>query len=337
MAYLQSELKAFVANFSELTIDTPGVGVFTRGLVPILTQVRAPPVGECVWPCVAVRSPRSTPWPITHSQKYQGDLTLIPRIGWVDVMQLLSNPSVDRLRHAVLEGRRMTWPHITWLRMHCLVEFTLEQCVHELRERLVRALPPPSPAPPRPLPAEPVTRQVRGKPGRRRPLPGERRRPRHLLPRLSQHYEYRATAGPSPPPPMRVRPLTLLQPPPPPLAGRRGTWAPGRSLPGARACPLRGACLTASLPSTHSNAAPRTGGEGAAATTGPSSHAPPPPPPSTGATRTRRWVAASSSTRGSAQWQAVSARQRRPLPRAKRVLAGAGIPTRRSCREAGPT
>lgn len=150
MAYLQNELKAFVAHFSELTIDTPGVEVLTRGLVPILTQVRAALCcavlrregrrewSRTVWQCRPLPTAHCAS-PLTAEQKYQGDLTLMPRIGWVDVTQLLSNPSTDRLRHAVLEGRRMTWPHITWLRMHCLVEFTLEQCVHELRERLVRA------------------------------------------------------------------------------------------------------------------------------------------------------------------------------------------------------
>lgn len=91
-----------------------------------------------------------------RAQKYEGDLTIVPEFDLRDVLQLLANPTEQRIQSTIrrgarcphaaatsllnsprLAGRRNTWQYITWIRMHCLVEFTLDEAVRCLRARLV--------------------------------------------------------------------------------------------------------------------------------------------------------------------------------------------------------
>jgi len=70
------------------------------------------------------------------TQPYEGNITIIPPMGVDDLAELLRNPSRARLLHAMGVGERAAWPHISWIRVHCLVERTLDDCVHRVRQRL---------------------------------------------------------------------------------------------------------------------------------------------------------------------------------------------------------
>ena len=50
---------------------------------------------------------------------------------------LLKNPTPDEFRAYVRKGEQTSWPHIGRIRMACMVEFALDDCVQTLRRQLV--------------------------------------------------------------------------------------------------------------------------------------------------------------------------------------------------------
>lgn len=44
------------------------------------------------------------------SQKYSGDITIIPNVNYGDFLKVLSNPSMDTVMDAIIRGERATWP-----------------------------------------------------------------------------------------------------------------------------------------------------------------------------------------------------------------------------------
>jgi TAG lipase/steryl ester hydrolase/phospholipase A2/LPA acyltransferase len=44
------------------------------------------------------------------SQRYSGDITIVPDISYADYLTLMSNPSPEFLVEARLRGERATWP-----------------------------------------------------------------------------------------------------------------------------------------------------------------------------------------------------------------------------------
>lgn len=44
------------------------------------------------------------------SQKYSGDITIIPEVGYGDFLKVLSNPTNDLVMDAIIRGERATWP-----------------------------------------------------------------------------------------------------------------------------------------------------------------------------------------------------------------------------------
>jgi TAG lipase / steryl ester hydrolase / phospholipase A2 / LPA acyltransferase len=46
------------------------------------------------------------------SQKYSGDITIVPDISYTDYPVLMSNPTPEFLVEARLRGERATWPSI---------------------------------------------------------------------------------------------------------------------------------------------------------------------------------------------------------------------------------
>ena len=71
------------------------------------------------------------------SQRYSGDITIMPEISYVDDFPgMLRNPSVDSIRHAILAGARATWPKLSRIRNHCAIELALDQVVQQLRARV---------------------------------------------------------------------------------------------------------------------------------------------------------------------------------------------------------
>ncbi|KJZ75299.1 hypothetical protein HIM_05225 [Hirsutella minnesotensis 3608] len=71
------------------------------------------------------------------SQKYSGDITILPEITMHDLPRLMTNPTTDfMLRFSVL-GERATWPKLSRIRDRCAIELALDHAVSRLRTRVV--------------------------------------------------------------------------------------------------------------------------------------------------------------------------------------------------------
>ncbi|KAJ6781479.1 hypothetical protein PWT90_02683 [Aphanocladium album] len=71
------------------------------------------------------------------SQKYSGDITILPEIGLTELPGLLSNPSADFMLRSSIAGERATWPKLSRIRDRCAIELALDNAVHRLRTRVV--------------------------------------------------------------------------------------------------------------------------------------------------------------------------------------------------------
>jgi TAG lipase / steryl ester hydrolase / phospholipase A2 / LPA acyltransferase len=71
------------------------------------------------------------------SQKYSGDITILPAIDYKDFPRILKNPTSDFMVQACLCGERATWPKLSRIRNHCAVELELDAAVQTLRTRVV--------------------------------------------------------------------------------------------------------------------------------------------------------------------------------------------------------
>ncbi|TAQ91142.1 hypothetical protein B7494_g490 [Chlorociboria aeruginascens] len=71
------------------------------------------------------------------SQRYSGDITILPDIEYKDFPRILKNPTPDFILQACLRGERATWPKLSMIRNHCAVELELDHAVQKLRERVV--------------------------------------------------------------------------------------------------------------------------------------------------------------------------------------------------------
>ncbi|RDL30982.1 Patatin-like phospholipase-containing protein [Venustampulla echinocandica] len=71
------------------------------------------------------------------SQKYSGDITILPQIYYKDFPRILKNPTSDFMVQACLSGERATWPKLSRVRNHCAVELALDAAVQQLRARVV--------------------------------------------------------------------------------------------------------------------------------------------------------------------------------------------------------
>ncbi|TVY34554.1 Lipase [Lachnellula subtilissima] len=71
------------------------------------------------------------------SQKYSGDITILPQIDYKDFPLMLKNPSPHFILKACLCGERATWPRLSRIRNHCAVELELDAAVQKLRARVV--------------------------------------------------------------------------------------------------------------------------------------------------------------------------------------------------------
>lgn len=49
------------------------------------------------------------------SQRYYGDITIVPNISYTDFFKILSNPTPELVQEATLRGERATWPSILLL------------------------------------------------------------------------------------------------------------------------------------------------------------------------------------------------------------------------------
>jgi hypothetical protein len=71
------------------------------------------------------------------SQKYSGDITIVPDISYADFPRMLQNPTPAFVRQAMLAGERATWPKLSRVRNHCAIELALDDAVQQLRARVV--------------------------------------------------------------------------------------------------------------------------------------------------------------------------------------------------------
>jgi TAG lipase/steryl ester hydrolase/phospholipase A2/LPA acyltransferase len=71
------------------------------------------------------------------SQKYTGDITILPEIPYEDVSRLLKNPTAEFMNQTCLHGERATWPELSRIRTCCAVELELDAAVQTLRTRVV--------------------------------------------------------------------------------------------------------------------------------------------------------------------------------------------------------
>ncbi|KAI9884322.1 MAG: hypothetical protein M1823_003883 [Watsoniomyces obsoletus] len=70
------------------------------------------------------------------SQKYSGDITIVPEISYTDFPRMLTNPTPEFIRAAMLTGERATWPKLSRVRNHCAIELALDGAVQALRARV---------------------------------------------------------------------------------------------------------------------------------------------------------------------------------------------------------
>ncbi|KND88263.1 Lipase 4, partial [Tolypocladium ophioglossoides CBS 100239] len=71
------------------------------------------------------------------SQKYSGDITILPEITMHDLPRLMRNPTADFMLRSSVQGERSTWPKLSRVRDRCAIELALDRAVHRLRTRVV--------------------------------------------------------------------------------------------------------------------------------------------------------------------------------------------------------
>ena len=71
------------------------------------------------------------------SQKYSGDITILPELDFKDFPRILKNPTSEFMVQTCLSGERATWPKLSRIKNHCAVELELDAAVQTLRARVV--------------------------------------------------------------------------------------------------------------------------------------------------------------------------------------------------------
>jgi TAG lipase/steryl ester hydrolase/phospholipase A2/LPA acyltransferase len=71
------------------------------------------------------------------SQKYSGDITILPEISYSNFPKILTNPSTEFMEQAMLSGQQATWPKLSRIQNHCTIELALDSAVQHLRSSVV--------------------------------------------------------------------------------------------------------------------------------------------------------------------------------------------------------
>ncbi|KAI9103145.1 acyl transferase/acyl hydrolase/lysophospholipase [Phlyctochytrium arcticum] len=69
------------------------------------------------------------------SQRYTGDITIVPWVRYVDYLRLLGNPDPEMYIYCSNLGERATWPQISLLRNRCQIELCIDNMLYRLRIR----------------------------------------------------------------------------------------------------------------------------------------------------------------------------------------------------------
>lgn len=71
------------------------------------------------------------------SQRYSGDITILPEVSYTQFPRVLKNPTTDFMQQATICGERATWPRLSRIQNHCAIELALDDAVQQLRARVV--------------------------------------------------------------------------------------------------------------------------------------------------------------------------------------------------------
>ncbi|KAG2163036.1 hypothetical protein VTO58DRAFT_110493 [Aureobasidium pullulans] len=71
------------------------------------------------------------------SQRYSGDITILPEVSYTQFPRVLMNPTPDFMSRAMLSGETATWPKLSQVRNHCAIELALDVAVQKVRYGLV--------------------------------------------------------------------------------------------------------------------------------------------------------------------------------------------------------
>ncbi|KNC97622.1 uncharacterized protein SPPG_07090 [Spizellomyces punctatus DAOM BR117] len=69
------------------------------------------------------------------SQRYYGDITIVPSVRMADFTRILGNPDPEMMIYCSNLGERATWPQISLLRNRCKIELCLDDMLYRLRIR----------------------------------------------------------------------------------------------------------------------------------------------------------------------------------------------------------
>ncbi|CDK29944.1 unnamed protein product [Kuraishia capsulata CBS 1993] len=71
------------------------------------------------------------------SQKYSGDITILPDLRVLEYTKVLKNPTPEFILDATVRGARATWSKLSIINNHCAVEFALDRSITTIRSRLI--------------------------------------------------------------------------------------------------------------------------------------------------------------------------------------------------------
>lgn len=71
------------------------------------------------------------------SQKYDGDITILPNISWVPTAKILANPTHEFMLRATEEGEKATWPKLNRIHNSVAIELALHRGCLEISSRSI--------------------------------------------------------------------------------------------------------------------------------------------------------------------------------------------------------
>jgi hypothetical protein len=64
----------------------------------------------------------------------EGDITCVAPVRFMDYVNLLDNPTPERLEEIILRAERNAWPLVAQIDTRCLIEFALDDCIRQVRK-----------------------------------------------------------------------------------------------------------------------------------------------------------------------------------------------------------
>ncbi|KAF9438557.1 hypothetical protein BGZ76_006939 [Entomortierella beljakovae] len=77
-------------------------------------------------------------WSWIWLQKFDGHVTILPKSGFADWFQLLTDPDYERLQHCLTVGERQTFPKLHMIANRMRIEQTIASCRSDIKEKLDR-------------------------------------------------------------------------------------------------------------------------------------------------------------------------------------------------------